>query len=51
MRDSAAQTIKAYLELAVDRMELQQIEETDLEKAREHLEKAEEEIDKELGNE
>lgn len=50
MRESANETIKGYLEMAQDRMNLYEIERSDLEKLRDHLEKALEEVEKELGD-
>jgi len=46
MRDSAAATIRDYLEQAQRRLELEDVTEADLEKVREKMEKADEEIQK-----
>jgi len=47
MRESAAATIQAYLEQAVERLELDDLDEEDLEKVLGKIEKAREEVEKE----
>lgn len=51
MRESAAATIIHYLEKAQERLELSDVDETDLEKVLENLENAEKELNKELEEE
>lgn len=48
IRPSAAATIRDYLHKADERVGLEDAEEKDLEKALEHIQKAEKEINKEL---
>jgi len=48
MKDSSAATIQDYLNKAVDRLELDDLSRDDLEKVLEHIEKANEEVEKEL---
>lgn len=51
MRDSAAASIQNYLEQAVERLELDDLDEKDLEKVLEKIEKANERIEKHLEDE
>lgn len=46
MKNSTAATIDDYLRKARKRLELQEVEEHDIKKVKEHVAKAEEEIDK-----
>jgi len=48
MRESAKETIKGYLRMAEERLNLEHVDDTDLEKVREHIKNAEEELEKEL---
>jgi len=48
MRESATSTIQHYLEQALERLKLDDLDNKDLEKVLGHIEKANEEIEKEL---
>lgn len=48
VRESGIATIQGYLEMAEERLKLHEVEESDLEKVLEHLQKAEEELEKQL---
>jgi len=48
VRDSATTTIKDYLEKACQRLELEDLEHSDMKKAFKHVEKAKDELEKEM---
>lgn len=48
MRDSATSTIIHYLEQAIERLELEDLDQSDLEKVKQKISYAEKELEKEL---